>query len=338
MRVGPSSCRPTCRVPATYRGDMTRADHDGNVPRTADGGGELRAAIEDYLRYLDIERGFSPHTVRAYASDLAALVEHLAARSVPPLAQLDLEMFRDWLWDASERGLAPATIARRAASARGFTAWLERTGRGPDTARRLRSPKQGRALPRVVTGEGMRGILDGLRVAAGSGDPNALRDLAVVELLYGAGIRVSELCAIDRDDVDLDRRTVRVTGKGDKQRTVPFGVPAAQAVVDYLRRGRPELAGEHSGEALFVGARGGRIGPRSVYALTSRVLGASPGAGPAGPHAFRHTAATHLLDGGADLRTVQEMLGHASLGTTQIYTHVSSERLREAYRIAHPRA
>lgn len=181
-------------------------------------------------------------------------------------------------------------------------------------------------------------MLEGLEARTATGDPVALRDLALVELLYGGAIRVSECCAIDVDDVDFERRTMRVVGKGDKERTVPFGGPAAEALVDYLHRGRPELLQEQSRDALFLGARGGRINARTVYELARRELQETPGGGPAGPHAFRHTAATHLLDGGADLRSVQELLGHADLGTTQVYTHVSAERLRDAYRLAHPRA
>jgi integrase/recombinase XerC len=189
----------------------------------------------------------------------------------------------------------------------------------------------------------MDAVLDALAARAVEGEPVALRDLAIVELLYASALRVSELVGIDTGDLDLDRRTVRVMGKGSKERVVPFGQPAHVAVVDYLRRGRPALAeraavGGAGLRAVFLGARGARLGTRSVYGLVSRLLMDVPGSGPEGPHAFRHTAATHLLDGGADLRAVQEMLGHASLGTTQIYTHVTTERLRQTYRQAHPRA
>jgi integrase/recombinase XerC len=188
----------------------------------------------------------------------------------------------------------------------------------------------------------MDGVLDSLAARTLDGEPVALRDLAIVELLYASALRVSELVGIDTGDLDLDRRTVRVLGKGNKERVVPFGQPAHLALVDYLQRGRPELAARASGgshsSAVYLGARGARLGTRSVYALVSKLLLDVPGSGPEGPHAFRHTAATHLLDGGADLRAVQEMLGHASLGTTQIYTHVTTERLRETYRQAHPRA
>ncbi|BDZ38419.1 hypothetical protein GCM10025863_10330 [Microbacterium suwonense] len=193
----------------------------------------------------------------------------------------------------------------------------------------------------MASAEGVQNLLEEQRIAAEGGDPIALRDHAILELLYAAGIRVSELCGIDVDDVDLNRRTVRVLGKGAKERVVPFGVPAAAALAGFLTRGRPALRTRNdgaAGPALFLGARGARIGPRTVYALVARVLGPIVGAEHVGPHALRHSAATHLLDGGADLRAVQEILGHASLGTTQIYTHVSAERLTATYRIAHPRA
>lgn len=299
---------------------------------------ELDEARAAFLRALEVERGLAANTIRAYSVDLRELAEFAAEQRVTALADLDLELFRDLLWRLSESGAAAATIARRAASARAFTAWLERTGRGPDAARRLRSPKTGRTLPRVVSEQGMHGIFDHLRALADGGDPVALRNLAIVELLYAAGIRVSECCALDLADLDFERRTVRVLGKGSKERVAPFGGPAAEALRDWIQRGRPELARERSADALFLGARGGRIDQRAVYELSRRELSATPGTGPSGPHALRHTAATHLLDGGADLRAVQELLGHASLGTTQIYTHVSAERLAAAYRQAHPRA
>ncbi len=202
----------------------------------------------------------------------------------------------------------------------------------------MRAPKADKHLPRVITRDQIDGLLTDLGERAEDGDPAALRDVVVIELLYAAGIRVSELTGLDVDDVDLDRLTLRVVGKGSKDRVVPFGVPALRAVRRYLATARPGLATERSGPALLLGARGGRLGTRAVYQLVASLLVDLPGGGPAGPHTLRHTAATHLLDGGADLRAVQEILGHASLGTTQIYTHVSTERLKETYRIAHPRA
>ncbi|MET0355065.1 MAG: tyrosine recombinase XerC [Plantibacter flavus] len=308
---------------------------------------DIWSSIDGFSEHLASERRLSPQTVRAYASDLRQLADFATGRDVELVDGVTLDLLRDWLWAASEAGSSKATLARRTATAKAWSAWLLRTGRvDSDVAARLRSPKTGRTLPRVVGRGPFDDLLAGLEDRAASGEPNALRDLAVVELLYASALRVSELCGLDRNDLDLDRLTVRVTGKGDKERVVPFGVPAQSAIVDYLTSARPQLVaraaandrGPTPGAALFLGARGGRLGPRSVYTLVARLLDAVPGGGPAGPHALRHTAATHLLDGGADLRAVQELLGHASLATTQIYTHVSVERIKESYRNAHPRA
>ncbi|MGN7800917.1 tyrosine recombinase XerC [Leifsonia sp. 22587] len=307
----------------------------------------LSDAIAAYERHLRVERGYSPQTVRAYRADLTALAAFAETREVSSPDGLTLDLYRDWLWEGSQRGLAKATLARRSASARGFSAWWARTGgdtgtaqgaEGADAAARLRAPKADKTLPRVITREQMDGILEQLAARADDGEPGALRDVAVIEVLYAAGIRVSELTGLDIDDVDLERLTLRVVGKGSKERVVPFGVPALRAVRAWLDGGRPRFAVPGSGPALFLGSRGSRLGSRAVYELVAGLLADVPGRGPSGPHALRHTAATHLLDGGADLRAVQELLGHASLGTTQIYTHVSTERLKEAYRIAHPRA
>jgi integrase/recombinase XerC len=321
----------------------------------------LDRAIDGFARFLATERGFADNTVRAYTADLAGLATFAEHRGVDVVEELSLELLRDWLWEGTEAGLARATIARRSASARGFTAWLTRQGTLPsDPAVRLRSPKPGRTLPRVINRSQMQALLDRLEAAAAAGDAVAVRDLAIIELLYASALRVSELVGLDTEDVDLDRLTVRVTGKGDKQRVVPFGVPAQRAIVRYLRAARPVLAAAlpatadtalpasvatrmptASGPApaaLFLGAHRKRLGVRAVYRIVAGLLATLPGTGPSGPHALRHTAATHLLDGGADLRAVQEMLGHASLGTTQIYTHVSAERLQQSYRLAHPRA
>jgi len=326
---------------------------------------QLNREIADFVLYLRVERGFSEHTVRAYRGDLARLAA-FAARRPPaqrpsaqrPLAgadsvdvDVDLELLREWLWVETQAGLSRATLARRAASARSFTAWLARTGETPaDSGVRLRSPKPAQSLPRVLGNAQMTMLLEAVATRAVHGETGALRDRAIIEVLYASALRVSELVGLDVPDVDLGRLTVRVTGKGSKERVVPFGVPAKSALMDYLQVARPQLAavtpaltaraafpgGE--GTALFLGARGQRLGVRAVYRLVARLLTDVPGSGPSGPHALRHTAATHLLDGGADLRAVQELLGHVSLGTTQIYTHVSAERLQQSYRQAHPRA
>ena len=300
--------------------------------------------VDEFARYLSAERGFSVHTVRAYRSDLANLAEFALSTGAESVTDIDLELLRGWLWKGSQQGLAKSTLARRSAAARSLSAWLERTTETPtDAAVRLRAPKSDHHLPRVLTRDQIDGLLAGLAGRAAGGDPVALRDLAIVELLYASALRVSEIVGLDLGDVDLGRLTVRVLGKGSKQRVVPFGVPAKNAILAWtaargtLLDGAPD-AGTGPSTALFVGARGARLGSRSVYTLVSSLLAGLPGTGPSGPHALRHTAATHLLDGGADLRAVQEMLGHASLGTTQIYTHVSTERLKESYALAHPRA
>ncbi|QEO10551.1 tyrosine recombinase XerC [Protaetiibacter larvae] len=300
---------------------------------------ELRAAIERYLAELTLERGYSSHTVRSYRADLADLAAFSEGLGQADAAQLDLETLRDWVWKGSEAGLAPTTLARRTSSARTFTAWLTRTGElASDPGLRLRTPRSGRRLPRVLTRPQLDTILERLQRRADDDDPIARRDLAVVELLYASALRVSELVGLDRADIDREARTLRVLGKGARERVVPFGAPAARALDAYLESARPRLATSASGDAVLLGTRGGRLNTRSVYELIARELAEFPGSGPAGPHTLRHTAATHLLDGGADLRIVQELLGHASLATTQLYTHVSIERLRESYRLAHPRA
>ncbi len=302
---------------------------------------KLEHAVADFAGYLSAERGFSEHTVRSYRSDLSQLAEFAGIQGVERAEDLSLELLRDWLWQGSQAGLAKSTLARRSAASRSLTSWLARTGVATtDAAIRLRAPKPDRHLPRVLTRAQIDGILSGLAARAATGDAGAIRDLAVIELLYASALRVSEVTGLDVESVDLGRLTVRVVGKGSKERVVPFGVPAKDAVVRYLEVARPRLVeqGEEATPALFVAPRGARLGTRSVYGLVSSLLETIPGSGPAGPHTLRHTAATHLLDGGADLRAVQELLGHASLGTTQIYTHVSTERLKESYRTAHPRA
>jgi integrase/recombinase XerC len=297
----------------------------------------LDRAVDEFSRYLSAERGFSANTVRSYRADLARLSEFAEKRGVSGAEGLSLDLLRDWLWQGTQDGLAKSTLARRSATARAFSAWLAKRDGSTDAAARLKSPKPDRSLPRVLTRPQLDGILASLEVRAATGDPNAIRDLCVIELLYASALRVSELVGLDVDSVDLGRLTVRVLGKGSKERVVPFGVPAKDAIVGYLDNARGKLMTEQT-TALFLGAQGRRLNSRAVYRLVSDLLAGIPGGGPAGPHALRHTAATHLLDGGADLRTVQELLGHASLGTTQIYTHVSMERLKDSYRAAHPRA
>ncbi|MGD9606589.1 MAG: tyrosine recombinase [Leucobacter sp.] len=308
----------------------------------------LDQAIEGFLSAVEFEYGYSPHTIKAYRRDLADLAGFVAAdgnaaelRS-PEVEVLDLELLRAWLWERQQRGLAPSTLARNVATLKSFGNWLEHRRLVPgNPASRLHAPKQSRPLPRVLSESQITGLLDRAAGRAKSGEPEALRDRAVLELLYAAALRVSELCGLPLDGLDLRERTVRVLGKGGKERIVPLGAPAAQALSDYLDIGRAALAARTAaGEqgSLFIGNDGGALTTHAVYRLVSRELEQEPGSGPRGPHTLRHTAATHLLDGGADLRVVQEMLGHASLGSTQIYTHVSTEKLAQVYRQAHPRA
>ena len=323
---------------ARNRGDVTDELPDHELPdhELPD---HLAAAVGEFERFLAAERGRSPHTVRAYRADVTQLLTRAGTQGVTGLDGLDLPLLRGWLASMSNAGLARSTMARRASAARTFTAWAVRTGRmREDPALRLLAPKRARHLPTVLRRGQAAALLDLAAVRADDGEPGAVRDRAALELLYGTGIRVAELVGLDVDEVDLDRRTVRVLGKGSKERVVPFGVPAQRAVRDYLARGRPRLATAASGAALLLGARGGRWDQRQVRSVVHQLVALTGEGLAASPHALRHSAATHLLDGGADLRSVQELLGHASLATTQVYTHVSVERLRRTYQQAHTRA
>ena len=260
-------------------------------------------------------------------------------RSETPLDAVRLADLRGWLGVLAAGGAARSTIARRSASLRTFFGWATRQGHvDPDPSLRLVAPKRHRTLPPVLARDDAADLLDIAAVAADDDGPVHLRDRAMLELLYATGVRVGELTGMDLDDVDLDLRVVRVIGKGDKERRVPFGRPAEIALRDWLDRGRLRLVVEGSGPALFLGRRGRRVDPRQVRTLVHAMLTHLPDAPDLGPHGLRHSAATHLLEGGADLRMVQELLGHSSLATTQIYTHVSIERLAASYAQAHPRA
>ncbi len=299
----------------------------------------LRQALADYRRYLEGERHLSGHTVRAYLGDLVALLEHLSLHGVVTPAEATIHDLRAWLAGQQQEGVARATLARRASVLRGFFGWALRDGRiATDPSLRLASPRAGRPLPEILDRAQASELMEEAQARAAEQDgPLGSRDVAILEVLYGSGLRVSELCGLDLDSLDQDRRLVRVHGKGDKDRMVPMGIPAVRAVDAWLDR-RPELVTAASGRALFLGARGARIDPRVVRRLVHRYLGLVTDAPDLGPHGLRHAMATHLLEGGADLRSVQEMLGHSSLATTQIYTHVGSERLQQAFRQAHPRA
>ncbi|HKX67177.1 MAG TPA: tyrosine recombinase XerC [Intrasporangium sp.] len=296
------------------------------------------AVLADFERHLRSERGRSDHTTRAYVSDVRQLLSFAVGRGVGDLGELGLADLRSWLGEQADGGAARSTIARHAAAARTFLRWAARTGRiDSDPSLRLAAPRRSRSLPGVLKQGEASAMLDVAATRADDSDPIHVRDQAMLELLYASGIRVGELVALDVDDLDLDQRVARVMGKGAKERMVPFGVPAARALAGWLAA-RRRLLGPRSGAALFLGRRGARVDPRRVRSLVHEVLSHLPDAPDLGPHGLRHSAATHLLEGGADLRMVQEILGHASLATTQIYTHVSVDRLRASYEQAHPRA
>lgn len=301
---------------------------------------DLEALLSEYGRHLRLGRNRSAHTVRAYLGDARSLLAHLVHRaSDTPVRELDAGVLRSWLAEYAERGAARTTLARRASSARTFTAWLARTGRlTVDPGPRLGTPKAYRVLPAVLGRRQAAQAMAAVESGAAQQDPMALRDRLIVELLYATGIRVSELCGLDIDDIDRERRVLRVLGKGNKERSAPFGGPADEAVEGWLRYGRPLFATAESGRALLLGRRGRRLDQRQARTVVHEVVAAVPDAPDMGPHGLRHTAATHLLEGGADLRVVQELLGHASMATTQLYTHVSIERLRKIHDQAHPRA
>ncbi|MEU5780695.1 tyrosine recombinase XerC [Micromonospora lupini] len=316
----------------------------------------LRDAVDDFAEHLAQVRNRSAHTVRAYVTDVIALLDHAVRMGCLELAELDLSVLRSWLARQRTTGAARTSLARRAASARAFSAWAHRAGLLPaDVGAALASPRAHRELPSVLRADQAAALMeaparqpttahgttttgatvDGSDAAAA--EAVLLRDRVLLELLYATGVRVSEACGLDVGDVDHGRRVIRVFGKGGRERAVPYGVPAQRALDDWLRRGRPLLAGARSGDALLLGARGGRLNPTTARQIVGGYA-ETAGLPRTSPHGLRHSAATHLLEGGADLRAVQELLGHSSLASTQIYTHVSVERLRAAYRQAHPRA
>lgn len=357
------------------------------MPRARSGDGRaaalpaaLGSALDGFSRHLNAERALSRHTVRAYHGDIQSLLAYAYRCGIDEPGDLDVTTLRGWLASQHQAGAARATLARRGAAARAFTSFAHRQGwLAADPGSQLGAPRTRGTLPQVLRRDEIDAVLAdcedrALRdFASGQRAQAALsmRDAAVLELLYASAIRVSELCDLDCGSLDTGRRTIRVLGKGRKERVVPVGIPAMRSVERWEDVGRPVLSNARSGIALFLGARGGRLDPRTARRIVharitatgtdaassdapSRHPGASrSGATPedaqskgaqsrrvrdAGPHAIRHTAATHLLEGGADLRSVQEILGHASPATTQIYTHVSAERLKDSYRQAHPRA
>ena len=294
---------------------------------------DLDSELTGFAGHL-ASRGTSSNTQKAYLSDLRDLLGFLQDKK----RELDLDVLRDWMWQMSEAGASKTTLARKTSTAKAFTQYLFERGKlESDPGLRLRAPKLDRGLPKVATEKSLDEVFSRLQFLATEDNPSGQRDLCAFELLYATGMRVSELAGIDLEDIDYSRSLVRVTGKGNKQRMLPFGNSAARAINSWVKIGRDQYRTDSSPQALLLTSRGKRVGVRQLYSLVAEQLSATA-TGKAGPHTLRHSAATHLLDHGADLRAVQEILGHASLATTQIYTHVSVERLRKSFEQAHPRA
>lgn len=297
---------------------------------------------ERWEEYLRLGRRMSPHTVAAYLGDLHSLMEFLSLGTDATSEQLrdvlTQRAVRSWLARTLADGGARSTIARHTAAIRNFTSWAMREGiLASDPAALLSSPRADQRLPSPLDESDARALLNTARDEAAAGGASQIRNWAILELTYACGLRVSEVCALDISSLNREALTVRVVGKGNKERVVPYGPPAADALDHWLVRGRPQLAGERSGHALFLGDKGGRIDPRVVRSMVHK-MAARAGVHDIAPHGLRHSTATHLLQGGADLRAVQEMLGHSSLSTTQRYTHVDTARLSAIYQRAHPRA
>ena len=296
------------------------------------------ALITQYEEHLALVRNLSDNSIRGYVTDLESFLKHMEKMGIVEFNQLEIEHIRSWLANLQSIGVARSTLTRRIVSIRAFTNWAAANGwLTSDLGVNLAVPKPHKVLPEVLNVEDAATVLKALEVKCVE-EPSAinLRDLALVEVLYSSGIRVSELCGLNLGDIDRSRNTLNVIGKGNKQRVVPVGLPAVRAIESYLKNARVEFVNQSSQDSLFLGSRGKRIDQRTVREVVYEAMKAV--GSDMGPHGLRHSAATHLLEGGADLRTVQEILGHASLSTTQIYTHVSPERLQSAYKQAHPRA
>lgn len=294
--------------------------------------------IAQYEEHLVLVRNLSDNSIKGYVSDLNSLLDHINKLGVREFKDLELKHIRSWLAYLQTNGASRATLARRIVSVRAFTYWAASQGWIPsDIGTSLEIPKPHRKLPEVLNKNEANTVVEAMQVRVNE-EPTAenIRDLAIIEVLYASGIRVSELCGLNMRDIDFSRNTLQVLGKGNKERVVPLGVPAVRALENYLSSARNDFLNEKSGDAVFLGARGKRIDQRMARGIVYDAMQAI--GSKMSPHGLRHTAATHLLEGGADLRTVQEILGHSSLSTTQIYTHVSPERLKEAYQQAHPRA
>jgi integrase/recombinase XerC len=297
--------------------------------------------VEQFVHYLSNEKNRSLNTVRTYRTDLELFLQFATNKGIKNLKELDLNIFRLWLADQKDKGSSNSTISRRSSTARVFSTWAFQKGLiQTDPAIRLVSPKVNKTLPNILGQKQANALMQTASDLEDEENSVALRmrDHAILEILYSSGIRVGELVGLDLKDLDFSRCTMRVIGKGNKERVVPFGKPAKEALRTYIDESRSELINEKSGNALFIGARGKRLDTRQVRRIVTNAIMRVQGAPAISPHDLRHSAATHMLEGGADLRIVQELLGHSSLATTQKYTHVTIERLREVFAQAHPRA
>ena len=304
----------------------------------------IAALADDFVRAAAAERDLSPHTISAYRSDLRDFAEWAGRSDHHELGKIDRTLIRRYVSYLAERRYARRSVARKASAIRSMLNWAVARGLlAASPAADVQAPKLDKPLPKVMKQAAAARLCE----LPPDDEPIGMRDRAILELLYGSGVRVAELCALDLDDVDLAHAAMQVTGKGRKQRRLPISAPAREALVRYVKEARPQLlaAGRQGsaaethlkGHPVFLNTRGRRLGPRGVRAMITRYLTADGGPH-VSPHTLRHSFATHLLDGGADLRAVQELLGHESLATTQIYTHVSTERLRAVYEQSHPRA
>ena len=297
--------------------------------------------VEDFEKYLSVEKNRSLNTVRTYRTDLELFLQFATNQGIKKLSDIDLNIFRLWMADQKDKGSSNSTIYRRSSTARVFSTWAFKKGLiKTDPAIRLISPKVNKTLPHVL---GQKQATSLMQTSGNMEDEEnsvaiRMRDHAILEVLYSSGLRVGELTGLDIKDIDFSRLTMRVIGKGNKERVVPFGQPAKQALKTYLAEARSEFVNEKSANALFIGTRGKRLDTRQVRRIVTNAILRVEGAPDISPHDLRHSAATHMLEGGADLRIVQELLGHSSLATTQKYTHVTIERLREVFANAHPRA
>ncbi|MGA0108318.1 MAG: site-specific tyrosine recombinase/integron integrase [Candidatus Nanopelagicales bacterium] len=302
---------------------------------------KLEKIVDEFIDYLKLEKNRAVNTLKTYRTDIASLLEYAESKDLKKIQDLDLLTIRNWIAVQSHNGAAPASLARRTSTVRVFTKWLQETNQTKnDVAVRLLTPKVPSTLPKVLAKNQAAKMLDEASILDDElqSPISRMRDHAILELLYASGIRVSEAANLDLDDIDFERLTIKVFGKGRKERIAPFGIPARKSLEKYLSDSRPKLQNDKSQKALFLGDRGKRIDVRQVRRIVEKAIKRVEDAPDISPHSLRHSAATHLLEGGADLRIVQELLGHASLATTQKYTHISVERLKKSFEQAHPRA